>query len=131
MSISLLLFVFLIFIYCQFNDTSYFATVSEHSLVLKEVKVPLWPHGKCQSALRRSFGANYVLPKTNICAGEEGNDACDVSCFICCYFPFVKQSLFFRETEVGHWFVRRMAHGTKSALCPLESAVVAKTLQVI
>lgn len=56
-----------------------FTIVSEHSLVLKEVKVPLWPHGKCQSALRRNFGTNYVLPKTNICAGEEGNDACDVS----------------------------------------------------
>lgn len=54
-------------------------TVSEHSLVLKEVKVPLWPHSKCQSSLRRNFGANYLLPKTNICAGEEGNDACDVS----------------------------------------------------
>ena len=50
---------------------------SEHSLVLKEVRVPLWQNPKCEVALRKHFGASYRLPDTTLCAGDEGNDACD------------------------------------------------------
>ena len=52
---------------------------SEHSLVLKEIKVPLWNHDTCNGALQAQFGPAYILPTTAICAGSEGKDACDVS----------------------------------------------------
>ena len=52
---------------------------SEHSLVLKEIQVPLWSHDTCSGALQAQFGPAYVLPDTTICAGAEGRDACDVS----------------------------------------------------
>lgn len=50
---------------------------SEHSLVLKEIKVPLWNHDTCNGALQAQFGPAYILPSTALCAGSEGNDACD------------------------------------------------------
>ena len=54
---------------------------SEHSLVLKEIKVPLWNHDTCNGALQAQFGPAYILPSTALCAGSEGKDACDVSIF--------------------------------------------------
>ena len=53
-----------------------------HSVILKEIEVPLWDDAKCQLALRSQFGPNFVLPPTSICAGAEGRDACDVSIFL-------------------------------------------------
>jgi secreted trypsin-like serine protease len=50
-----------------------------HSVILKEIEVPLWDDAKCQAALRTQFGPSFVLPPTSICAGAEGRDACDVS----------------------------------------------------
>lgn len=50
---------------------------SEHSLVLKEIQVPLWSHDSCNGALQAQFGPAYILPDTTICAGAEGADACD------------------------------------------------------
>lgn len=50
---------------------------SEHSVVLKEISVPLWNNPSCQNALRQQFGPGYTLPSTAICAGAEGRDACD------------------------------------------------------
>lgn len=47
--------------------------------MLKEVRVPLWKHETCEKALRAQFGNSYRLPLNNLCAGDEGNDACDVS----------------------------------------------------
>lgn len=49
----------------------------QHSVILKEIEVPLWDDAKCQAALRTQFGPNFVLPSTSICAGAEGRDACD------------------------------------------------------
>lgn len=54
-------------------------TDGTHSVILKEIEVPLWDDAKCQAALRTQFGPNFVLPPTSICAGAEGRDACDVS----------------------------------------------------
>ena len=51
---------------------------SDHSVVLKEINVPLWQHSVCNAALQSQFGPKYTLPKTAICAGAEGRDACDV-----------------------------------------------------
>lgn len=50
---------------------------SEHSVVLKEINVPLWSNPTCQNALREQFGPAYSLPSTALCAGAEGRDACD------------------------------------------------------
>ena len=50
-----------------------------HSVILKEIEVPLWDDAKCQAALRTQFGPNFVLPPSSVCAGAEGRDACDVS----------------------------------------------------
>jgi len=50
---------------------------SEHSLVLKEIDVPLWNHDNCNGALQAQFGPAYSLPGTTLCAGAEGRDACD------------------------------------------------------
>ncbi|KAI1292142.1 Vitamin K-dependent protein C [Halotydeus destructor] len=50
---------------------------TDHSLILKEIQVPIWEHGGCESALKKHFGQNYKLPKTTLCAGKEGSDACD------------------------------------------------------
>ncbi|KAG7161779.1 Phenoloxidase-activating factor 2-like 2, partial [Homarus americanus] len=50
---------------------------SEHSVVLKEINVPLWSNPTCQNALREQFGPAYSLPTTALCAGAEGRDACD------------------------------------------------------
>ncbi|KAK7016379.1 hypothetical protein SK128_007618 [Halocaridina rubra] len=50
---------------------------SEHSVVLKEINVPLWSNPTCQNALRDQFGPAYSLPSTALCAGAEGRDACD------------------------------------------------------
>ncbi|XP_063243651.1 phenoloxidase-activating factor 2-like isoform X2 [Bacillus rossius redtenbacheri] len=48
-----------------------------HSVVLKEVPLPLWNNSNCQVALRKQFGDTYILPESTICAGTEGRDACD------------------------------------------------------
>lgn len=58
---------------------SFLVLGGDHSLVLKEIPVPLWPHKECEAALRSSFGARFTLPPTAVCAGAEGRDACDVS----------------------------------------------------
>ncbi|XP_076054006.1 chymotrypsinogen A-like [Oratosquilla oratoria] len=50
---------------------------SDHSVVLKEIQVPLWSNPTCQNALREQFGPAYTLPVSAICAGAEGRDACD------------------------------------------------------
>jgi len=50
---------------------------SDHSVVLKEISVPIWNHGDCNEALQDQFGPAYVLPHSAICAGAEGRDACD------------------------------------------------------
>lgn len=50
---------------------------SDHSVVLKEIAVPLWQHSVCNTALQSQFGPKYNLPETAICAGAEGRDACD------------------------------------------------------
>jgi len=50
---------------------------SEHSVVLKEIPVPLWDRDSCDRALRTQFGPNYRIPDTALCAGAEGRDACD------------------------------------------------------
>ncbi|KDR12650.1 Serine proteinase stubble [Zootermopsis nevadensis] len=50
---------------------------SEHSVILKEVKVPLWQNSACERALRQQFGSSYSLPNTSICAGAKDRDACD------------------------------------------------------
>ncbi|XP_046662802.1 phenoloxidase-activating factor 2-like [Homalodisca vitripennis] len=49
---------------------------SNHSVVLKEIPVPLWENQACEKALRTSFGARFSLPPTAVCAGAEGRDAC-------------------------------------------------------
>nr|CAD7405931.1 unnamed protein product [Timema poppensis] len=50
---------------------------SSHSVVLKEIPLPLWHNSECQAALRQQFGQDYDLPDTSLCAGAEGRDACD------------------------------------------------------
>jgi len=50
---------------------------SEHSVILKEISVPLWDQRKCNAALQAQFGPTYTLPSTALCAGSEGRDACD------------------------------------------------------
>ncbi|XP_035227597.1 phenoloxidase-activating factor 2-like [Stegodyphus dumicola] len=50
---------------------------SNHSFVLKEVNVPIWRVGDCESALQLQFGSDFTLPGTSLCAGAEGRDACD------------------------------------------------------
>nr|CAD7402648.1 unnamed protein product [Timema cristinae] len=66
------------------NDTSCVITGwgrrnegSSHSVVLKEIPLPLWHNSECQAALRQQFGQDYALPDTSLCAGAEGRDACD------------------------------------------------------
>nr|CAD7423387.1 unnamed protein product [Timema monikensis] len=66
------------------NDTSCVITGwgrrnegSSHSVVLKEIPLPLWHNSECQVALRQQFGQDYALPDTSLCAGAEGRDACD------------------------------------------------------
>ena len=67
---------------------------SEHSLVLKEINVPLWNHDSCNGALQAQFGPAYALPSTTICAGEEGRDACDVSISVIFWYFLVLFDLF-------------------------------------
>jgi len=50
---------------------------SEHSVVLKEISVPMWKHTTCNEALQSQFGPSYNLPDSAVCAGAEGRDACD------------------------------------------------------
>jgi len=50
---------------------------SDHSVVLKEISVPMWNHERCNEALQAQFGPGYTLPETALCAGAEGRDACD------------------------------------------------------
>lgn len=65
-------------------------TASEHSLVLKEIDVPLWNHDNCNGALQAQFGPAYSLPGTTLCAGAEGRDACDV-----------RKHFYLNECEIG------------------------------
>jgi len=50
---------------------------SDHSVVLKEISVPMWDHRNCNEALQAQFGPSYILPDSAVCAGAEGRDACD------------------------------------------------------
>lgn len=52
---------------------------SDHSVVLKEIAVPLWQNADCETALRTNFGERFTLPPTAVCAGAKNADACDVS----------------------------------------------------
>ncbi|GIY11097.1 protein masquerade [Caerostris darwini] len=53
------------------------ADSTDHSVILKEVNVPLWRNDDCERALKFHFGPSYKLPATSLCAGAEGRDACD------------------------------------------------------
>merc|ERR1719422_700607 len=50
---------------------------TDHSVILKEIAVPLWDQRKCNTALQAQFGPSYTLPNLALCAGAEGRDACD------------------------------------------------------
>ncbi|XP_075225646.1 chymotrypsinogen A-like [Lycorma delicatula] len=50
---------------------------TKHSVVLKEVQVPLWENSNCQTALQKHFGSRFTLSSKAVCAGAEGRDACD------------------------------------------------------
>merc|ERR1719309_775095 len=50
---------------------------SDHSVILKEIHVPLWNQKLCEESLKLQFGPTYTLPRTAICAGAEDHDACD------------------------------------------------------
>lgn len=66
---------------CVNKNQCFFFLDSDHSVVLKEITVPLWQNSECEKTLRKHFGPRYSLPDTAICAGAEGRDACDVSTF--------------------------------------------------
>ncbi|XP_038223321.1 uncharacterized protein LOC119840688 isoform X1 [Zerene cesonia] len=55
-----------------------FGSNGKYQNILKEVDVPVLPHGLCQQQLRQTrLGYNYELNPGFICAGgEEGKDAC-------------------------------------------------------
>ncbi|CAK1556200.1 unnamed protein product [Leptosia nina] len=55
-----------------------FGTNGKYQNILKEVDVPILPHGLCQQQLRQTrLGYNYELNPGFVCAGgEEGKDAC-------------------------------------------------------
>ncbi|XP_046968672.1 uncharacterized protein LOC124536225 isoform X2 [Vanessa cardui] len=55
-----------------------FGSNGKYQNILKEVDVPILPHGQCQQQLRQTrLGYNYELNPGFICAGgEEGKDAC-------------------------------------------------------
>ncbi|KAL4707749.1 hypothetical protein ACJJTC_014930 [Scirpophaga incertulas] len=55
-----------------------FGDYGKYQNVLKEVDVPILPHGQCQQQLRQTrLGYNYELNPGFVCAGgEEGKDAC-------------------------------------------------------
>ncbi|CAG7719109.1 unnamed protein product [Allacma fusca] len=50
---------------------------SPHSIVLKEVIVPIWSPDDCEKKLKTSFGPDFKLPASSLCAGDEKRDACD------------------------------------------------------
>nr|AID60363.1 trypsin-29 [Nilaparvata lugens] len=50
---------------------------TKHSVILKEVQVPLWRNVDCENALKKHFGPRFTLSQTSVCAGAEGRDACD------------------------------------------------------
>lgn len=50
---------------------------SNHSIVLKEVIVPVWKNNDCERSMKLQFGPNYQLPSSVVCAGTTGRDACD------------------------------------------------------
>jgi len=72
-------FLQLNFVFAKDINFTFLSTATEHSLVLKEIKVPLWDHANCNDALQTQFGPAYVLPPSSLCAGAEGHDACDVN----------------------------------------------------
>lgn len=76
---------------------------SGYSDILKEILVPLWNKTACEDSLKREFGSGYKITDSIICAGSQGQDACDVSILICfnffCYF-----SLFFMLFSVDIFF---------------------------
>ncbi|XP_045766230.1 uncharacterized protein LOC123867945 isoform X2 [Maniola jurtina] len=55
-----------------------FGSNGKYQNILKEVDVPVLPHGQCQQQLRQTrLGYNYELNPGFICAGgEDGKDAC-------------------------------------------------------
>ncbi|XP_053606482.1 uncharacterized protein LOC128672966 isoform X2 [Plodia interpunctella] len=55
-----------------------FGDFGKYQNILKEVDVPILPHGQCQQQLRQTrLGYNYELSQGFLCAGgEEGKDAC-------------------------------------------------------
>lgn len=55
-----------------------FGDYGKYQNILKEVDVPVLPHGQCQQQLRQTrLGYNYELNPGFLCAGgEEGKDAC-------------------------------------------------------
>ena len=79
----------------QFPSLFFLFADSEHSVVLKEISVPLWDQTDCSAALEAQFGSGYSLPgnfyrnifsficfiiffaDTALCAGAEHRDACD------------------------------------------------------
>ena len=88
---------------------------SDHSVVLKEINVPLWQHSVCNAALQSQFGPKYTLPKTAICAGAEGRDACDVRTSR--GFFFLRHVFHIcRVMEEGLLFVSKMVNGTRLEL---------------
>ncbi|XP_023936776.1 uncharacterized protein LOC112044986 isoform X2 [Bicyclus anynana] len=55
-----------------------FGSNGKYQNILKEVDVPILPHGQCQQQLRQTrLGYNYELNPGFVCAGgEDGKDAC-------------------------------------------------------
>lgn len=84
--------------------------------MLKEIKVPLWDHAHCNGALQAQFGPAYVLPPSSVCAGAEGQDACDVRIALCLILASISLEellQFCREMEEDLLFVKRMVSGTR------------------
>uniref|UniRef100_T1IU53 Peptidase S1 domain-containing protein n=1 Tax=Strigamia maritima TaxID=126957 RepID=T1IU53_STRMM len=50
---------------------------SSHSVVLKEVVVPVWSSEQCEVSLRNQLGPDFQLSNTLMCAGGDGKDSCD------------------------------------------------------
>uniref|UniRef100_A0A182QS75 Peptidase S1 domain-containing protein n=1 Tax=Anopheles farauti TaxID=69004 RepID=A0A182QS75_9DIPT len=55
-----------------------FGKQGTYQVILKKIELPVMPHGKCQSSLRKTrLGHRFQLHKSFICAGgEKGRDTC-------------------------------------------------------
>ena len=106
----------------EFVSTAGAVELSEHSLV-RDTGAAGKYHPRLdlkQSPQFRILGSDIKvtkpcsLPDTALCAGAEGQDACDVS------FRKVlakdKLQLYCRVTEEDHWFVKAGGSGTRSNL---------------